>query len=68
VLKNTLRNHVIALKSINNQELTQVKISLLEFLVAQPNMNGTASCPRKVIKEVIFLISRVVVQEFMNNE
>jgi len=39
---------------------------LLEFLVAQPNMNGSATCPRKIIKEVIFVISKVIVQEFMN--
>ena len=39
---------------------------LLEFLVAQPNMNGSATCPRKIIKEVIFVITRVIVQEFMN--
>jgi hypothetical protein len=66
VLKNTLRNHVIALRAINNQELIQVKLALLEFLVSQPNMNGSISCSRKLIKEAIFVITRVVVQEFMN--
>lgn len=68
VLKNTLRNHVITLKSINNPELNQVKIALLEFLVSQPNMNGAASCPRKIIKEVVFLVSKIIIQEFMNNQ
>jgi len=66
VLKNTLRNHVIALRAINNQELIQVKLALLEFLVSQTNMNGSTSCSRKLIKEAIFVITRVVVQEFMN--
>jgi len=29
-------------------------------------MNGIANSPRKVIKEVIFIITKIVIQEFMN--
>lgn len=33
VLKNTLRNHVITLKKINNTELLQIKELLLNILI-----------------------------------
>lgn len=61
VLKNTLRNHVVALRQINNQELVLVKQSLLQFLGSQPTMNGSQEYPRKVIKEVIFVVTRVII-------
>lgn len=29
-------------------------------------MNGSVNYPRKIIKEVIFVMAKVIIQEFMN--
>lgn len=59
VLKNTLRNHIAAIAMTD--ELIFVKKQLLELLSKLSSMNGVQEYPRKLIKEVIFVTSRVIV-------
>jgi len=66
VLKNTLRNHISALAL--SDELMTVKRQLLELLARLPSMNRVQEYPRKLIKEVIFITTKVVVQEFLTNQ
>lgn len=66
VLKNTLRNHIVTLAQVSPQELQFVKAKLLEVLLQLPGMAGVPEFPRKIIKQIIFILTRVVVQEFMS--
>jgi hypothetical protein len=66
VLKNTLQNHVIQLAQINPEELCQVKQTLMNILAASSSMAGSET-PRKIIKEIIFVVSKVTVKEFMQD-
>ena len=68
VLKNTLRNHIIELKSKSEIELDQVKQCLFSFLVqSNPLALTTAGPERKVIKEALLILCKVIVSEFNNN-
>ena len=62
VLKNTLRNHVVELKSTNEmqQELDAVKKMLLERLLHSP-------LEKKIESEVIKMVTKVVIHEFFND-
>ena len=66
VLKNTLQNHVIQLAEISPQELSQVK-QFLATTLAQSNSMNASETPRKILKEIIFVVSKVTVKEFMQD-
>ena len=64
VLKNTLRNHIIALQTTSPDELLMTKLQLIGILNSHPQMQDPQH-GRRVKKEVMFIVASALKQEFL---